>query len=1504
MDLPEYSAKWFVDREDEIQTVLEKAKSLPSAPPQKERLLIFTGERGTGKTWLLRHLEKQLKELGTVDVFFLDLTKFWEQEPLLAVMEILREAAEKILGSKNLPGGSPSDMVGAFLDQLRRRLEKRPLAVLIDTVYESPRDLLVVLEAYFIAPLANEPRVLIVMAGRGKPFQWRTPEVRLNLESKTLEGFKERYVQEQISKQVRRPKLDVSKIKQWSGGVPLVNYLLAKRGERGLSEALDLMLEPVGEAERRLMRKVVERICVLRAFEADRIVEMFRGEGEQIDLEEAGRVLGLLVEAGLAQHNYKRGGYVLDEPVRMVAERYLEVVERKRWETLHCTAYRMYEEWAERLPRSRTREEWEKEKKYHGERLKEREVNPEECPPASMSTCFKGMRGDEEGNVMAETLYFGEIQTGAWATLKLVGREQEKTEIEEALRDIDRAYIFYIYGQGGIGKTFLIRRLLDEWRNAPPQGLPRGTDLQVATELIDLHHTRHHTIEGLMRAIQEVLDKRGEFFKRYIQERNILAEYRIRPPEERGEIEEQRRKMREAFFDGLERLVERRRTVLALDTAERLLYRKDPAAQRLEQEEHPEVLRWLRDEFFPRLRNTVVLLAGRPEAGMMRKGLEKLQADRLEIRDIQLKGLSKEETIAYFDAVAETAEKIGAEIGGEEGRLVKESLVRLTKEERETVFHCLCDDDGRVRPILLSLAVDHLVVAGHPMEELTTSLDRAQTFSSKQREEIRKRLIGEVIDALRERRHPADRIILALGRLRKGADVNLLSRVTGLSEQEIEAVLDRVRSLSFVKVRPADERLFLHDEMYDFLRPLLLEKAPPGEQERWFNGVKEYYRERIEMGRNRVADLYRSVGREVLPPNEVAEGIERALTHVREAMTEDLYYRLCWDPAQGFQTYYRYAEEALAAQDESLDLLLRAELLGFLTERDPEGKEEKIDGLRRADVIADLAVRWIKRRINEERYDEAVEIAQRLAGDAADLIEDGDDIARLERDVWWALAKIYSGQFEKVEEGLSEVIEELEKIGKGQQRQSVRWTAVLARAYNNRGYFRRVLGKYYGAVDDYERAVSLWRATEIESELANTLNNLAFAKAEVGWFSTAWRVGQEALRRREEMGPRVPVGLSLNTLALIAIRDDKPVTARRYAGRALRLFRSLEHQRKEGLARVALSEARRRWAERLDEVEWVLGALKACYGIEIGNGGTTERWKVWDEVAQLLGQEKVVTKPHDLLTSPDRQVEALIELGCVYRDLLKFLMREIREIPDEHRRSLPREMPAGYGEHLEDLKSRLEQLGEQTLENAADLAGKSRILYRKMEALVNLAWLYYYLDPLDPGRMDYLETDEEGKVERKLQEAEKVRPKEYEIREFVKSKPAREQVVLPFLIQSGKAELLRGQIAFNRYQNGGKEDNLKEAVRHYLLSLAYDAMFFTHSFRDMRRGMDRIYERLCQLRPRDLRKVWEWTEQFEEEYGLGEMIVDEKTGWKGSRFKRFLADSFGPPEWLYEIVEG
>lgn len=1036
-----------------------------------------------------------------------------------------------------------------------------------------------------------------------------------------------------------------------------------------------------------------------------------------------------------------------------------------------------------------------------------------------------------------ESIYTaGETYTGARATPQLVGREKELEQVEAAIRDTEHSYIVYVTGQGGIGKTRLVKHVLEH----PPEGV----SLAVASKLIDLYHTRTHSLAGLIGAILDVLKPLDEYFREELKQVGADKLEEVARAEQEGftlaEIISRREELTKFFIEAFNRFSSQQRVVLALDTTERL-QAADPAQEALGlTEERPAILDWLLNDFLPNIRNAVILLAGRPGPGGLTQVLEQIANKRFLC--IPLQGLTEDEALDYFEAVIRSAE---ASCDPRDAQ-VTDAIKRWSEEDRQAIFYCLCDegDPPRIRPILLALAIDHLVVAGRPLPALTRTLAETQALAPDQRGKVQAELGRALVQAIREHRRPADEVIVALAWLRKGADVELLARVTELEPREVEAALDRIKDLSFVKIRPADNRFFLHDEMYDVLQEYGLGKVSDAERERVFRTVQGYYDEHIDQARDEIAELYPPLAEMALPE---AARVTTVHARLQDALVEDLHYRLLRDAAEGFQTYFCYAEGAVAVNDKSLDMQLRAELLNFLGKHDPSGKAAQIDSLRRADVVADMAVRWIKRLINDGQHDQALKAAQRLRTEAKSLIKAGGDLAEAELDAWEALALAEKGDYNKAEQLLNGAIDKLEKLP-----HSIRWAGVLARAYNNLGYIHRLQGRHYGAISAYGKALPLWRATKIEVEQANTLNNRAFAWAEVGVFDAAWQQAWDGLELRERLGPRTPVGLSLNTLAHIKIRENDLEGARPFAERALVLFTTLGSSRGRGLALTALAEAERRVSG------WV--------------PYFPARTAEWLERAAMHAEEAV----HILekVDEPARLVEALIEVGCVYRDWAKL------------RRDYPNVLAEGEkkpGAGVYTAKELVEQ-GERALLKAAELAKRYGIRYRQVDALVNLAWLRYYTE-LYVGTPDFDKARAllEDEV---LAQVEEIIPATYHITPVGETRGGPptlepERMIIPFVVQSGKLELLRGQIAFNRFiQSGNKETSaLKEAVEHHTLSLAYDTLFSEQVFRDMRRGMDRIYDRLRTLNIQELKIVHETLAGIEGKYGLGP-----------SRMGRFLVE--------------
>jgi tetratricopeptide (TPR) repeat protein len=541
---------------------------------------------------------------------------------------------------------------------------------------------------------------------------------------------------------------------------------------------------------------------------------------------------------------------------------------------------------------------------------------------------------------------------------------------------------------------------------------------------------------------------------------------------------------------------------LALDTAEKLLPLADPTAEPLGfAEEYPDILKWLLKTFLPQIENVVVLLAGRPGPRNLEVALEEI--DEKKLISIPLEGLNMGEADSYFDAVAEAARK-------SQDHETADRIEALDTEIRETVYRALCDYDEEgeevgIRPILLSLVIDHLVISGRPSPALQQLFQQPGAVPSVQ---MRRQIESDLVDGLMSIPRPANEVIHALALLRKGADASVLARVADLQghdgtwdEEQAQRGLEEIRSLSFVKIRPHDQRVFLHDEMYDLFRRHVLDKPnyEPHKQ-RVFQAVADYYEEHIEATREELAQHVPEPGQEF---PEVWE-LTRLRVELHNALTEDLHYVLRADLEKGIDRYLLYAEGALAANDESLDMQLRAELLtnfaqerayamherkwasGDSTKAEWDERIQAIDELREKVVVPDMAVRWAKRLTQQRRYTAALDVIGRLRDDAVHLVEPGGAVAQADLAAWEGAAGAYQGDYEEAEEAVRGAL----KIIEGASPLSRTWRRIaLGRIRNNLGYVARNLGQILGATGSYKDAFPYWRDLGLEIDQANTLNN-------------------------------------------------------------------------------------------------------------------------------------------------------------------------------------------------------------------------------------------------------------------------------------------------------------------------------------------------------------------------------------------------------------------------------
>jgi tetratricopeptide (TPR) repeat protein len=988
---------------------------------------------------------------------------------------------------------------------------------------------------------------------------------------------------------------------------------------------------------------------------------------------------------------------------------------------------------------------------------------------------------------------------GALVTSDVINREDLLEAIRQAIHG-EGTHIFYLRGDGGIGKTCLLRAVL---RRCQPGG-PWYRERLLAPppeKLVDLYHTIHHTREGLAHALRHSLPAPDGDFARFDEAYDQWEQGKWALAGMLRELSTLQERIGEAFVEAINELADQGyRPILALDTAERLLYGEDEIQRRLGLEpERTEALKWLLD-ILPRLRNTVVLIAGRPEPARLKEDLQALGAQVWEPGPFGL-----EETKVYFDAVAERAR----ELGWEE---MAHQIASIPDEMREVIHHYTGG-----RPILLALMIDYLLVADALLPQVKEPVEEVRKRTPEELESIRAEVERELVRFWMETGREADQAIRALAWAPKGMDAELLARVLELRKdgrwdtETAQAWLDAIRDLSFVKIRPADGRVFLHDEMYALFQKYVLSGASTEERGRVCCAILQYYEDKILRKRQEVRDRSHpgksarpevTLGMPQPPADPVA--LARATAELWRLMAEEVYYRLQRDPVDGFQTYQSYARESYWSYEDTLERLLYSEVLEFLQTH--EG--ETFDGLPRAMVEVALGgVRRVERLGRENRFAEAVNLAERIYAESSDLLSRAG-LLSIQLRILEAEALTYLGKdMRRAEQILREAIQHLEAVSPGSGFERWQRDVLLAEAQNVLGYCYRNMGWFHRAVEAYNRAVRRWRRLEQEekdelrqralrAQHANTLNNLGWALAELGRFAQAAQVCEDALEIRVELGPSAPVALTLNTYGMVLVRDDKPHRTRVLSSRALAIFRDLGYPRGVGLCDIALAEALRRMV-----------AIPYLYSPEDGAELLRQALRHADDAVDIFTHQ---------VPERSRLVEALIERGCVYRQWA-WLRPLYPSDQDPAQDELARRSEA-------DLRRAIEEAGE-------DLA------YRRLDARVNLAWLYYYI------------RDHE-RAQREAGTALSSVPEEYR---FEKGRPDTEHLPYTFYwFLQGKTHLLLGELAWREFAAGNGLEFLERCGEHYTLALAYDELF-APDFRDLRRALYRIYQRVRKLNDREFR---------------------------------------------------
>lgn len=190
-----YHHDLFVNRTAEIKLIVDKAHSLLSEV-DRNRIIVFNAPRGAGKSWLLQEIAWQLAHNhdDTVSPYYVDLLQRSGMNNEAAISTVLAELLARRGISDDLSGLSVFSRINLLLNSLQT--SNRVDVFLFDHVAEADSAFLETLEDRCLAPLTSQLRALLVLAGRGREYTWKSPSLKSS--SYDLAPFTHRHTQEQL----------------------------------------------------------------------------------------------------------------------------------------------------------------------------------------------------------------------------------------------------------------------------------------------------------------------------------------------------------------------------------------------------------------------------------------------------------------------------------------------------------------------------------------------------------------------------------------------------------------------------------------------------------------------------------------------------------------------------------------------------------------------------------------------------------------------------------------------------------------------------------------------------------------------------------------------------------------------------------------------------------------------------------------------------------------------------------------------------------------------------------------------------------------------------------------------------------------------------------------------------------------------------------------------------------------------------------------------------------
>lgn len=958
---------------------------------------------------------------------------------------------------------------------------------------------------------------------------------------------------------------------------------------------------------------------------------------------------------------------------------------------------------------------------------------------------------------------------------KFVGREPILNQVRGWLED-GAFHPAFFSGEYGVGKTRLLERILELHKKY--DGAP--------ARLIDLYHFRHHSPEGLARAIFACFENTDNehYFNPLITARRRLDA--ARAAGDSKAIHEQLEALLNSCRDGVKKMSAERGVLLLFDTVEQFVY---PTGARF-----APAWDWLKG-WIGDLPRGAVLFAGRPAASALFQSFP--------LSALPLDFFTPEESRAYLTAAAED----WSQETGQSVEFAEEDVQKL---------HTL----SQGRPILLAIFLELRMRDPQAFKDLSEF--RTETFEQKVIEHLLSQPeLGETLKAA--------------GRARKGMDPELLAKIRGISLREAKEALETLKTMSFAKTFPEDDRVYLHDDMYDLLEKYVyVHDADAAERQAAAQAIYEYYRDAIRQKNEELKDIFASLTREdfersASSPEEYVDKIRKAEASRQRLKTEFIHYRLRnrvekegkrkWFEDDtifaGLKMYYRYGHEAATSNNDEILIPLQIELTNFWLSLPEENFWKPfIEGLL---LIHEV---WIKVATGQDYQNDLSSLEKSLEG-IANLSSDQRILLHSLLETWRGTGLVFAEQpdYEDARNIFDNVIRVAESLS---VENDLKWfqSVVLSLALRQRAYLYRIRGSFENAIEDFKHSLYHSRFIHFDHEEATLRNDLGFAQMQAGHFQSAYENMWDGLQLRYKLAVGHRIALSHSSLAQHFIATGAYEEARKHAQYAVRLAGAVGYRRGIGFGNLALGESARRFAfsaqAPANQADYLREAQDAI------------------EIALKNLSEKA------------RLIDAALEQACLYRDRLR-----IERDPAKK-------------------KAWFEKSDEQ-FKRVAGEAEKAKIEYRQVDAMCNRVWLGYFASDMEHA-------------EQAAKEFELLRVLEpYWLRngKYVDEKKARENPQL--WSQIGKYYVGRGMMALAKWKQEKKEEFLKDAARYMTLGLKYSTAF-AEDHRGLREGRRTLRQEIATLDADELKRFGSYVLEAEK----SEKIVTKKD--EQSALQRLMRD--------------